>query len=384
MLTKIRDDQKVKKSLFTIETRLKFYKLTNSIEKGTDFANSLLFLGIKHPIFGVLGVASSIINLIMKINSLSFEDLTHCWHCSDNSNKVYNFLTKKLSKYSIYKFHDRDLELYKINKIYVLKSEGYLWYENINDEKIVINDLLDFNRNLKLIPNEKSFDIIPLKNVEVYSSSRAIDIWKRLDSFISKKCTRSALINGPAGMGKSCIALYVADCFIKKYGGKILHVDLKDFEDFTSSDMQIFLEFSNSEVLILDDIDKYRDPDGLLNLLETNKNRHRLVLATSNDLSMLTESVRRPKRFDDICYVQNLSPEMLDVYKDLNNMLTQSQREEILTWPIAYVDDLDIRRKHLEDFDLEDEMQELRIRLGIEDIDRECKPKRKRKMLLER
>lgn len=367
---------KEEKSIFSLETRLKFYKITKNVEKGTDFANSLLFLGLKHPIFGTIGVISNVLKLIMKYHSLSFEDITQYWYCSDNSNKVFNFLTKKLVKYSVYKYEDKDLELFKVNNMYILKSEGYLWYEDAVNEKKIFNELLILDKNLKLIPNEKSFDIVPLKNVEIYSSSRAIEIYNRLDCFISNGNTRSALINGPAGMGKSCIALYVADCFVKKHGGRILHVDLKDFEEFTTSDLQIFLEFANSEVLILDDIDKYRDPDALLQLLETNRQRHKLVLATSNELGMLTESVRRPKRFDDIFYVQSLPPEMLEVYSELSDMMDEKQKEEILKWPIAYVDDLDIRRKNLANFDLEEEMSELRTRLGIEDI-REEKPRRK-------
>lgn len=381
-MKKIRKTEKIqKKSIFSLETKLKFYKITRNLEKGTDFANSLLFLGIRHPVFGTIGVVSNILKLILKYNSLSFEDVTQSWYCSDNSNKVFNFLAKKLTKYSVYKYEDRDLELFKVNNIYILKSEGYFWYEDIGHEKKIFSELLSLDKNLKLIPNEKSFDIIPLKNIEIYTSSRAIEIYKRLNAFISKGNTRSALINGPAGMGKSCIALFVADSFIKQYGGTILHVDLKDFEDFTSSDLQIFLEFANSDVLILDDIDKYRDPDALLYLLETNRQRHKLVLATSNELGMLTESVRRPKRFDDIFYVQSLPPEMLEVYKELNEMLDEKQREEILKWPIAYVDDLDIRRKNLEDFDLEEEMSELRTRLGIEDV-REEKPRRKNRKKL--
>lgn len=356
----------------SLPTKLKFYKYYNTIEKANDLMSSLMFLGIKHPIFAVVGLTANVLKIIFKYTNVNSWDIVDNWYCPIYSHKVHTFLSSVLCNKSIFRDKENGIEVFNVDEINIIKYDHNVYFENEFSEKEILKKIFSINTNIQLITKEKHFDIIPLPKKNILKSKRAENLYERLNSSLKKGRFRSLLLYGNPGSGKTSIAHYLADSYINEHGGKILHINLKDFEEFNPTDIQMFLDFIKPEVVLIDDIDQFGDPNNLLKLFETNKERHKLVIATSN--SMLSLAARRPERFDEAKEINNLPPEAFDSHlKELGSIVSDEQKEELLQWPISYVNELNIRREDLEDFDLNEEIEDLRERLDIEEVEYKTK-----------
>lgn len=365
----------------SLSTKLKFHQYYNYLEKGNELLSSLMFLGVKHPAFAVVGLTANILKVVFKHTNINSWDLVDTWYCPSYSYKVHTFLSSILSSRSVFRDKENGIEVFNIDGINIVKYDHNVYFENETAEKEVLKKIFSINKHIQLITREKYFDIIPLPKKNILKSKRAEDLYKRLNSSLKKGRFRSLLLYGNPGSGKTSIAQYIADNYVNEYGGKILHINLKDFEEFNATDIQMFLDFIKPEVVLIDDIDQFNDPDSLLKLFETNKERHNLVIATSN--SMLSLAARRPERFDEAKEINDLPPEAFDNHlKELSNIIGEEQKEQLLQWPISYVNELNIRREDLEDFKLEEEIKDLRERLDIEEIELKSKSRKRKKKIL--
>lgn len=361
----------------SLSTKLKFYQYYNYLEKGNELLSSLMFLGVKHPAFAIVGLTANILKVVFKHANINSWDLVDNWYCPSYSHKVHTFLSSLLCNRSVFRDKENGIEVFNVDGLNIVKFDHNVYFENEKSEKEILKKIFSINKHIQLITKEKHFDIIPLPKKNILKSKRAENLYKRLNSSLKKGRFRSLLLYGKPGSGKTSIAQYIADNYVNEYRGKILHINLKDFEEFNPTDIQMFLEFIRPEVVLIDDIDQFHDPDSLLKIFETNKERHKLVIATAN--TMLSLAARRPQRFDETKEINDLPPEAFDNHlKELGNIIDEEQKERLLQWPISYVNELNIRREDLEDFNLEEEIKDLKDRLEIE----ESKPRKRKKKIL--
>lgn len=138
-----------------------------------------------------------------------------------------------------------------------------------------------------------------------------------IDDFASdvKKCredklSRSFMLVGPPGCGKSSFSINVA----QKISNRILKIDPSAARMFGSAELDFLIKNLRPDVIIFDDFDRAalaHDSEHLLFLLENikNQNPQLVIFATVNEFYRLDKALVRPGRFDEIIWFDEPSLE---------------------------------------------------------------------------
>ncbi len=115
--------------------------------------------------------------------------------------------------------------------------------------------------------------------------------------------SRSYLLVGPAGTGKSSTCFKAAE----RYCPKILRIDPTAMERMNVGELEEFVSGIRPDALIFDDIDRVDDDDNLLFLLENLKRSYPnlVIFASANYYDRISTALRRPGRFDRVLWVDN-------------------------------------------------------------------------------
>ena len=145
--------------------------------------------------------------------------------------------------------------------------------------------------------------------------SRIIDVIKNSEKYeaLGVSMPQGVLLNGGPGIGKSLLA----KCFMEATGRKsfIIRKDQPDGE-FVNHIREIFEKAANDapSVVLLDDMDKFANSDNyhrdteeyvtIQSCIDDVKGKNVFVIATTNDISKLPDSLVRSGRFDRTFYMQ--------------------------------------------------------------------------------
>ena len=214
------------------------------------------------------------------------------------------------------------------------ENDKFLYVEN-TDSSVAVNDPVDRIYYLFFTTQnfnfEKMFDhiwahysggIFLAKSTTANNPAGALKLNKLIsndslyigdidtDAFVAdiQKCrqeslSRSFMLVGPPGTGKSSMALTVA----QKISKRILRVDPSVARVFGSIEFDFLIKNLRPDVIIFDDFDRAalsHDSEHLLFLLENMKNQtpQLVIFATVNEFYRLDKALVRPGRFDEIIW----------------------------------------------------------------------------------
>jgi energy-coupling factor transporter ATP-binding protein EcfA2 len=207
-------------------------------------------------------------------------------------------------------------------------------------------------------------------------SEHADDIWARCLPIMEAGKTRSVLLVGPPGTGKSTVARALARRTVERFGGKVLRIAVADFNYLRPSVIEAAIRLLEPDVVLIDDLDRFAAVDTLLDMLEAIHARQKLLVATVNDAGKLPCAVTRPGRFDLRTAIYGVGPVLARrILGEHFERLTDAERALVVRWPAAFVRELADRVMHLPGADMGAEVRELAERADAQDPGSDPDPK---------
>lgn len=161
---------------------------------------------------------------------------------------------------------------------------------------------------------------------QTFASKTAQNMWLEHKQFIQQGKKRSVLFYGEPGVGKSNIVRYIAD----QAGGLRLRLRARDLESMSS--LGHLINFLQPSAVIIDDLCRAKDKNGILEEFDEVMSKANLFLVTANFINKLDPAVIR--RFDDTHLVDKLDDEVLDyMLKGVDNKAI----DKLKSLPISYI-----------------------------------------------
>jgi hypothetical protein len=167
----------------------------------------------------------------------------------------------------------------------------------------------------------------------------------RVSTFLRHGVSRSVLLVGPPGTGKSVGIRYLT----RRLDLSTLRIDLAVLSRHHHSDrlvaasLETLLKLLRPEAMILDDLDRVHAGGELLHFLELAARRCKLLIASANCADNMMGAALRPGRFDDVVRVERLDREVLRRLLGSDEDLC----ERLSTLPVAYLAEFLKRRRVL-------------------------------------
>lgn len=199
-------------------------------------------------------------------------------------------------------------------------------------------------------------------NKPVMNSPRADAVWCRIRQCIQRGVPRSILLNGRPGTGKSTMARMLA----KNVGGTELRIPLATAGRFQSEDCQDLIETLKPDTIIIDDFDRMgSEAIACLDALEEVRKQVRLFVVTTNNLRGMDPAIVRCERIDETFEVGSLGANYMITVTgpELWASLSEEQRKAVIEWPVVFIRELVIRANNYEGFVLDNEYQDLSVRV---------------------
>lgn len=152
-------------------------------------------------------------------------------------------------------------------------------------------------------------------------------IIQRLKRFEAAGRTRSVLLWGEPGTGKSYITREVG----KAFGGLTLRMTSETLGD---ADVSGLIQFLAPNVILIDDFDRLQNQGQVIKHFERLREVSKLLLITVNDMDELDRAVLRPGRIDDVIEVNKLDEE---VFQKLTEGLSDEEKSKLRGLPVAYL-----------------------------------------------
>jgi hypothetical protein len=216
-----------------------------------------------------------------------------------------------------------------------------------------------------LVYAQNGLALDPHEAGEVVPTAQMRALQRRLGRFLEAGLTRSCLLVGPPGTGKSQAIRWL----VRHLGMTSVRVDLGVLGRMhgyyggqnVSTSLETLLQLLRPEAMILDDLDRVAPSGPLLHFLELATRTCRLVLASANCVDKMMGAALRPGRFDDLVRFERLDPEVLRTL--LGDDVDLFARLEHL--PAAYVAEFLKRRRALGRAEAEAEIAELDTRRAL-------------------
>lgn len=174
-----------------------------------------------------------------------------------------------------------------------------------------------------------------------------------ITKYIGAGVNRAILYYGPPGAGKSTVIRTI----VHQLQMRSVRIQLDSVSDIeaVSQIIQIFAP----DCVILDDIDKANRNECFYEMMERLKKNVKLVLLSANWTDEFDCAEIRPERIDKMVKVETLDPEAIAriVGDELAGM-----EDKIGAWPVAYINELKLRRQFEDDECFAQSFEELKQR----------------------
>jgi len=350
----------IEKLIFEHKKRVRRKKAFAGIKKAIDIASSvsstILLLRDKPRALDYFSIGTTLTNTGLKI----YDEISRI-NVSD-PRKFFNAKTHYTIPYTlektVYKFLDNVELLLKSDKIslyrgYLLNHEIF-WIQNdqVKEKPFCkaeeINDVIDtigyllwqhngsdnimLDKGGHLIQSDESLDF------EVVETNAMKALEKRLISFKNDGTSRSYLLEGPPGTGKSSAAIHL----IRKLGLKSLRTALSSIygnnwreQGKADTNLDVLLRALKPDMIIIDDIDRsHMNDQEMLKLFETSRKYCKIIMATCNNKNSMIGAMLRVGRFDDHIEINHVDVEVIQGMLDEEDA---DLAERMVYWPIAYI-----------------------------------------------
>lgn len=182
-------------------------------------------------------------------------------------------------------------------------------------------------------------------------SAKATEYATYLKRCLDAGVSRSVMLHGPPGTGKSTLARTL----VNNLGLRSFRIRVEDVSDLENSVLAEAINIFQPDAIILDDFDRAHSQAQLLETLETFRRSVKLVIATVNDKDRLDEALLRPGRFDEMVFVDRMDDavihKMLDQFDD--------GFDDVKDWPISFIEEYCQRRRFMDSTEASASMIEL-------------------------
>ena len=190
----------------------------------------------------------------------------------------------------------------------------------------------------------------------------AESVWRRQSGFLEAGRSRCVMLVGPPGSGKTTVARALARRVVARWpDATSMRIAVANLATIGPTALDALLGSIRPDVLLVDDLERCGDEDGLLDLLEASHRRQRLVVVTCNDERRLSPAIRRPGRVDDVVVVAGAGPDLAAAVLGGRHAHLAPR---VASWPVKYVEELADRLDHVDGADAEAEMAELAARVA--------------------
>jgi SpoVK/Ycf46/Vps4 family AAA+-type ATPase len=178
-----------------------------------------------------------------------------------------------------------------------------------------------------------------------FPSEVANRVYEDAKLFLSKGLSRSILLYGPPGVGKSHVLRRVRDLV----GGYSLRFEARAVSTYPA-DCQNLARILRPDVVLIDDVDRTPEKTGhkgqaTLTFLESIRDDVKLVLASANFLNEMDPAALRAGRWDQLVEITSLDEGVLEAL--IGDEVPTEFRERLRKLPVAYIHEFHRRREVL-------------------------------------
>lgn len=196
----------------------------------------------------------------------------------------------------------------------------FIW-ETLGSAIKIKATVINYRANIKILSDSLTDSL---------KSDTAEEIYKDQKRFLDKNYSRTVMLYGQPGTGKSHIMRHIAQLA----GGFSLRISGDSI--FWINNIPNLIKFLCPSAILVDDIDRHGSLQNLLTELEEIRIPGQLFLSSANSLSKFDSAVLRPGRFDDIIEVDKLDDAVI---AKLLEGVNEEDAEKLRKLPIAYIDD---------------------------------------------
>lgn len=177
------------------------------------------------------------------------------------------------------------------------------------------------------------------ENLEVDSSplglpgKRSGEIADRLSNYLSRGISRSLMLHGPPGTGKSIMARQIASKLCHGY------FRVANVRSLTFKSWNLLYKWA-PKAIIFEDVDHHSMDGELLSVIERQREVTPCIIFTSNSVGKLRGAFRRPGRIDLFEYIDELDEEL---FKSISKPIPERHLETVRKFPVAYLNELVLR-----------------------------------------
>ncbi|MEJ7596802.1 MAG: AAA family ATPase [Kofleriaceae bacterium] len=186
----------------------------------------------------------------------------------------------------------------------------------------------------------------PFDGTGVIATAQMTELAARMGKFLAAGESRSYLLAGPPGTGKSLAIRWL----VAELGLSSVRIDLAvltrlhgTHSPTLATSLETLLQLLRPRAMILDDLDRIAVTAPLLAFLELAQRTCAVVIASANSVTKMMGAALRPGRFDDIVRVDRLDPDVLRTLLAEDGELF----DQLAPLPAAYVIELVKRRRVL-------------------------------------
>lgn len=222
-------------------------------------------------------------------------------------------------------------------------------WEHYKDKSIVFRC-----RRRESLSDEFCFTFEHDEDVKPLHSGYARQFAAYIDRALKGGVTRSLLLWGEPGTGKSCLARAVIDIL----NMRCLRLRVEDLEHLRNSTLADAIMIFRPDAVIIDDLDRlqWSSSNHLYEMLEFLKRNVKLVFGTVNDMKKVPPALRRPGRFDERRKIDVIDH---DVVRAMLGHEFAADFDMVKDWPIAYVEEYTNRRRFMAPEELTETVREL-------------------------
>lgn len=190
-----------------------------------------------------------------------------------------------------------------------------------------------------LLSEAETIGLVDDDGRSVHRSQLSDELVMRSRTFMEAGVNRTIMLYGPPGTGKSTAAQrLIVDLDVRS-----LRLPVETIHRLDIDNLNMIFKIVKPQAVVMDDFDRAREQDSLLERLEKMRKEVALVVATVNSLDSLDEALLRPGRFDELTEVDRLDD---DAIRNILGDYADDSIDIVRSWPVAFIEEY-IRRRQV-------------------------------------